>query len=163
MKTPVTAIPRSTHSERRRYRRYELSLTAVAVLSDKLEVPIQLHELSRTGFLMDCDGPLGVGEPLAIRLDGIGEFAARTIWACGSLIGCEFQSKLASGACSEALLKARPAMTKPSNHLWIEERQRSDAISSALMNDVRARKRIVALTITLSMMFWASVTVTLFG
>ncbi len=110
---------------------------------------------------MDCDGPLGVGEQFAIRLEGIGEFAARAIWVCGSLIGCEFQRKLAVGACSEALLKARPAMNKASGKLFVEERRRSNARSSALMGELRAKKRIVALIITLSLMFWVTVTIAL--
>lgn len=158
---PVIATPHAMPSERRRYQRHELSLSAVAALPGNPDESVKLLELSRTGFLMHCDGQLGVGEPFAIRLEGIGEFAARAIWLCGSLIGCEFQSKLSAGACSEALLKARPAVKNQTRDSGVEEWRWSDAMASAPAGECWAKKRNHALIIASSLMFWVTVALTL--
>jgi hypothetical protein len=157
---PVIATPHPMPSERRRYQRHELSLSAVAALPGNPDESVKLLELSRTGFLMRCNGPLGVGEPFAIRLEGIGEFAARAIWLCGSLIGCEFQSKLSAGACSEALLKARPAVKNQTRDSGVEEWRWSDAMASAPTGEFWSKKHIGRI-IAASLMFWVTVTLTL--
>lgn len=95
--------------ERRGAVRRRLCLEAEAVLSADLTAPVIVHELSRTGFLMEAAGRIAIGDPLQLQMADLAPIAAQVIWNCGSHYGCEFQRPLPKAVLSTALLKARPA------------------------------------------------------
>lgn len=148
-------------AERRRSRRHPLCLDAEAVIADKI-LPVQLHELSRTGFLMECRGALAAGEQFEIRLAGSGAYLARAIWTCGPLIGCEFQHSLSPSACSAALLKARPKKSAQKPMWWIDEDRPDavDAVDAAEKTESRrGEARDVVLIVSLSIALWATLAI----
>lgn len=144
-------------AERRRSRRHHLCLDAEAVVADKI-LPVQLHELSRSGFMMECKGPLAAGEQFEIRLAGSGAYRARAIWTCGSLLGCEFQQILSPSACSAALLKARPQKPAQAPTWWIDD-DATDADEALEAKWRSIESRDVRLIFILSIALWAAVAI----
>jgi RNase P subunit RPR2 len=144
-----------SQAERRRSRRHHLYLDAEAVVAEKI-LPVRLHELSRSGFLMECTGPLATGEQFEIRLAGSGSYLARAIWTCGSLVGCEFQHVLSPSACSAALLKARPQ--KPAQTpSWRIDDEAAEANAAPAAEQRSGEGRDVRLVLILSIALWATV------
>jgi hypothetical protein len=95
--------------ERRGAVRRRLCLEAHAALSADLVMPAVIHELSRSGFLMEVSEQIAIGDSVELRMADLPSAAARVIWSCGSHYGCEFQRPLSKASLSTALLKARPA------------------------------------------------------
>ena len=82
-----------------------------------------IHNLSRTGLLIETSARLEVGDTLEIELPEAGPTAALVIWSRGEFSGCEFAAPVSNGAVSAALLRAPvepPELLKPSRPapLW---------------------------------------------
>lgn len=157
---PVLSPAGPVGSERRESHRHQLSLDAQVRLHDHLVTPVLMHELSRTGFLMQCDAPVGVGERFDIELQESGHHAARAIWACGSLIGCEFQDKLSVSRFSEVLLRARP---RNSSTGWTNVAQAESALCPVESGDAAKAGRSAALIVAISVGLWATAALALLG
>lgn len=67
-----------------------------------------MHELSRTGFLIEAQASVVPGELLKFSLPETGTISALVIWCCGRHFGCQFQRPLATATVSAAMLNARP-------------------------------------------------------
>lgn len=154
----IEAKAATDQAERRRSQRHILCLDAEAAVGDKL-LSVQLHELSRSGFLMECQDPFAVGEQFEIELAGSGSHRARTIWSCGSLVGCEFQTGLTASVCSAALLKANPKKQAETPMWWIDD----DAGDTDAATETAAQPgvgRDVRWVVSLSIALWVTLAVT---
>lgn len=139
--------------DRRRSTRHALCLDANAEIEGHGTSGAVVHELSRSGFLMECKGPLAVGERFFIALPESGARPARTIWACGSLLGCEFEQPLSASACSEALLKARRSKNAKAAHWQISPEANKDGV----VGERRLEPRDVAFLVGASAALWAAI------
>lgn len=150
---PVSKNMQPNRAERRQSRRYHLCLETEATLKGDAVEPVKLHDISRTGFLMECSAPLGVGEGFEIHLMGGGSHRARAIWACGSLLGCEFQHKLTPGACSAALLKAKPVQHPPAGVWWSQDSE----VPQGTTNELQRNGRAIGVAIGAAIACWAAI------
>jgi hypothetical protein len=95
-------------AEQRAADRRILRLTALA------ETPtgqggIDVHNLSRTGMLVECAEPLAPGTRLEVELPGGSRHQAEVVWGDEGLLGCRFSESLTKAQLSAALLRAAPA------------------------------------------------------
>lgn len=67
--------------------------------------PVELLDLSETGFLIRTAGPIAEG-PIDICLPDAGIRHARTVWCQNGLLGCEFTSPVKRATVSATLLQA---------------------------------------------------------
>jgi hypothetical protein len=74
------------------------------------EAGIEVHNLSRTGMLVECDGVLEAGTMFEVELPGGARLRAEVVWSDERLFGCRFEQTLTQAQLSAALLRsARPA------------------------------------------------------
>ena len=109
MTAVATTNRRPRALERRSAPRQRLCLEAQAGIPGAAPATILIHELSRSGFLMETSDSARIGEPVHLRLVNAEAHAARVVWSCGRHFGCEFERPLSNATLSAALLKARPA------------------------------------------------------
>lgn len=69
---------------------------------------IQVHNLSRTGMLVECDSAVPVGSSIEVELPGGTSHRASVVWADEYLFGCRFDEILTQGELSAALLRSAP-------------------------------------------------------
>lgn len=69
---------------------------------------IEVHNLSRTGMLVECPVRLPVGTLLDVALPGGSSHQAEIVWSDESLFGCRFAKPLTKAQLSAALLRADP-------------------------------------------------------
>ena len=147
---------RRERRERRGSLRRRFCLDAEAQIHAGLITPIVVHELSRSGFLMETSESLHIGERLQICLPGRGSVPARVVWSCGRHLGCEFQRPLSNGAISAALLRSRPAVSSESLPPSIHLGQDATAEQTAVKLDARLPSQF-RLVLASSVLLWAVV------
>lgn len=69
---------------------------------------IEVHNLSRTGMLVECDSVMPVGSTIEVELPGGTSHRASVVWADEHLFGCRFDDVLTQGELSAALLRSAP-------------------------------------------------------
>lgn len=69
---------------------------------------IRVHNLSRTGMLVECSVDIAVGSQLEVELAGDSSHPAEVVWADEGLVGCRFARPLTQAQLSAALLRSRP-------------------------------------------------------
>lgn len=72
-----------------------------------------IHNLSKTGLLLEMDSPLSAGEKLLVEVPHAGPVPATVVWTSGAFVGCRFARPLPQAALSAALLR-NPIETAPS-------------------------------------------------
>lgn len=156
----ATELGAAAPAERRRSPRRRLCLDANVKTPAGSTVTVVVHELSRSGFLMETAGPFSVGEPLQLRLPERGGVPAQVVWTCGRHFGCEFQRPLSSAAVSTALLKARPARER--ERLPRRIRLESHAENEVSPTTPSLPRRQLPLILGLSVLLWAVIAAALF-
>ena len=79
---------------------------------------IQVHNLSKTGMLVETEGSVVVGESIEVELPGGTSRRAEVVWADDTLFGCHFADPLTTAMLSAALLRAEPnAAAKPTTSI----------------------------------------------
>jgi hypothetical protein len=101
-------------SNRRGSDRHVLKLRVPGSTPSQSAAVVLIHDLSRTGLLIETPGGLDVGSDLEIDLPETGARQARVIWNSGHYFGCQFHAPISKGGLSAALLKS-PAEAHPSN------------------------------------------------
>lgn len=91
-------------TDRRRMERRTLRLDVTAQSSSS-ESSVVIHDLSRTGLLIETDATFATGETFLLVLPELGATPARVIRSDGNRFGCEFLSPVPASAISAALLK----------------------------------------------------------
>jgi hypothetical protein len=69
---------------------------------------IEVHNLSRTGMLVECGTSVPVGSTIEVELPGGTSHRASVVWADEHLFGCRFDEVLTQGELSAALLRSAP-------------------------------------------------------
>ena len=67
---------------------------------------IEVHNLSRTGMLVECGGAVSIGSSIEVKLPGGTSHRATVVWSDEQLFGCRFEDRLTQGELSAALLRA---------------------------------------------------------
>lgn len=91
-------------ADRRRMQRRILRLD-VAARTATVESAVVIHDLSRTGLLIETDADFEIGETFVLILPEIDAAPARIVRVNGKRYGCEFLSPVPASAVSAALLK----------------------------------------------------------
>lgn len=71
---------------------------------------IRIHNLSRTGMLIESTAEVTVGTAIEVEMPGGARHAAEVVWRDSELFGCRFAKPLSQATLSAALLRAAPAM-----------------------------------------------------
>lgn len=79
------------------------------VASAEGEAGIQVHNLSRSGLLIEGATGVATGSELEIELPGGTRHRAEVVWADDTLFGCRFKRALTKAQLSAALLRSAPA------------------------------------------------------
>ena len=99
--------PRPAQVQRGSVRR-KLRLDTVGKAPAKGSTPVEIHDLSTSGMLIETSVELSAGEALEIELPRTGPQTAQVIWASGRFYGCRFAEPISPAAVSAALLRSRP-------------------------------------------------------
>lgn len=70
---------------------------------------IRVHNLSRSGLLIEGSAAVAAGAHIEVELPGGTRHRAEVIWADDTLFGCRFANPLTQAQLSAALLRAAPA------------------------------------------------------
>ena len=104
--------------------RHILKLRVPGSTQSEVAVVVLIHDLSRTGLLIETSANLAVGADLEIDLPETGACLARVVWNGGHYFGCQFHEPISKGGLSAALLKS-PTEAHPSDgaygESWAEE------------------------------------------
>ena len=120
---------------------------------------IEVHNLSRTGMLVESTAAVPAGTVLEVELPSGTSHRAKVVWADEGLFGCRFERPLSRASLSAALLRAAPqtletpeavlvqesSMAKLREH-WsfeheIQSRSSAGCLSDASVDHWRARAR----------------------
>ena len=93
-------------SDRRRSERHVLKLRVPGSTSSETGVVVLVHDLSRTGLLIETSADLSVGSDLEIDLPETGVRQAQVVWNGGRYFGCQFHEPISRAGLSAALLKS---------------------------------------------------------
>lgn len=101
----ITQQERKSSATRRGAPRLYLSLEfSSSTVHD--DVPTLLvHNMSRTGMLLEMDAPLSPGEKMMVEVPLLGAVAAEVVWTSGRFVGCRFTPALSRADWSAALLR----------------------------------------------------------
>lgn len=100
-------------ADRRRANRRLLKLQVPGLVPDRPGVAVLIHDLSRSGLLIETSADLGVGARLEVELPEAGHTDAQVMWANGRYFGCRFDSALDARALSAAQLMSPAAVSAP--------------------------------------------------
>lgn len=70
--------------------RQPVSLEALAIRLDGSEVGVRVRNISRDGCLVECEGPLLIGEWLHVRMEGFAPTRAKVRWSFMGKAGLHF-------------------------------------------------------------------------
>jgi len=110
-------------SDRRGFERHVLKLRVPGSTRSEAAV-VLIHDLSRTGLLIETSAKLALGADLEIDLPETGARQAKVVWNGGHYFGCQFHEPISKGGLSAALLKSpsEADASKPAyDDSWVEE------------------------------------------
>lgn len=91
--------------DRRSSDRRLLQLPAAGALADVSGVEVFIHDISRSGLLIETWTNLEVGNQIEVDLPEAGRTVARVVWSTGRFFGCQFISNIPAAALSAAMLR----------------------------------------------------------
>lgn len=118
------------------------------------EEGVRVHNLSRTGLLVECLSPIDMGAAIEVELPDGKVHRAEIVWADEGLVGCRFEFPLSQASLSAALLRSSPQAADDALHYvtashaetlqkmretWATEGQREAATDSRLPLGTRMR------------------------
>jgi len=111
-------------ADRRDSERHVLKLRVPGSTASEAGVVVLIHDLSRTGLLIETSANLAVGADLEVDLPETGVRQARVVWNGGHYFGCQFHEAISKGGLSAALLKSptEADLSEPTyDDSWFEE------------------------------------------
>lgn len=138
---------------------------------------IQVHNLSRSGLLLEGSIVVAAGSEIEVELPGGTTHRAEVVWADETLFGCRFAKSLTQAQLSAALLRSAPfgpegegalaplaqadSLAKLREH-WDEERETAAVLASEHTLPLRRRLWIIgglgltgwAVPAAIAWMFW---------
>jgi hypothetical protein len=91
----------------RREARSRLWLDVPSDLDGAAVATVVIHDLSRSGLLVQVDADLAVGSEISVEIPEAGAVPAKIVWAGGSFFGCQFHAPISEVALSAALSESR--------------------------------------------------------
>lgn len=91
--------------DRRIAHRRLLRLPVAGAVRNSTGVDVFIHDLSRSGLLIETWTELAVGDQIEVDLPEAGMIVARIVWCTGRFFGCQFNSIIPAAAVSAAMLK----------------------------------------------------------
>lgn len=117
MPFPATIETPASAADQRGDTRITLNLQATGTLDSGDLASVLIHDLSRTGLLIETDAVLVLGQAIWVALPQTGDVATRIVWNSGTLFGCRFEAPLSHAALSAARLRNPiPAAVVPLSH-----------------------------------------------
>jgi len=117
MPFPAHIEPANPAADERGEPRIRLNLDTVGVAANGDVTAVMIHDMSRTGLLIETGSPLTLGQSIWVALPEAGEVAATIVWNSGRLFGCRFDAALSEASLSAARLKNPiPAAVDPIQH-----------------------------------------------
>jgi len=153
----VATVEPMTTTERRRSPRHRLCLDVSIEGASSATSRGVIHELSRTGFLLEADAQLAPGESLQLALPETGKISSRVIWNCGLHYGCEFERPLSPAAVSAAMLNARPKSRKEKLPDGIVLEESSPARREPVQRPAAPRRTRVLAVVVVCLAAWAAI------
>ena len=98
----LNAKLKAVSDEERSARRFRLLLDASAETSATGLVDVRIHDLSATGFLIECSEALGIGDEVSLEIPGVGPATGDVVWTSGRFFGGAFRRPLVSSALASA-------------------------------------------------------------
>ncbi len=89
--------------DRREFARTMLGRPGTLRVEDALAAPIQIADLTRDGCRIKTQVELEPWQAVTIGIPGVGQHAARIMWARDGQCGCAFERPLPSGAVTAAM------------------------------------------------------------
>jgi hypothetical protein len=126
--------PSDSTANRRASPRRTLRLQALGTRSLEAAVPVVIHDLSRTGLLIETSAELAAGERIDVELPDSGPAQAKVVWSSGRFFGCKFEQAIPPAALSSAILRSPPADVP------------SDQLASALLELQTLRTQVREMT-----------------
>lgn len=105
MPFPATIETAVRADDQRSDTRIRLNLEATGTLESGGTALVLIHDLSRTGLLMETDAALVLGQAVWVALPHSGDIATTIVWNSGTLFGCRFETPLSHGTLSAARLR----------------------------------------------------------
>lgn len=87
-------VGRDVHSDQRVAAREEVFFRTRAFVAGSGAHPVQIVNISATGFMARTEAVLDVGTAVTVRLPVVGERKAEVRWALGGRIGCHFDRSI---------------------------------------------------------------------
>ena len=136
--------------DRRASERHFLKLRVPGSTPAEASVVVLIHDLSRTGLLIETSANLAVGADLEIDLPQTGVRQARVVWNGGHYFGCQFHEAISKGGVSAALLKS-PTEADPSEPAyedsWVEEEKYQLRTRAAIIIGLALASWAIVLTV----------------
>ena len=130
--TPEVGKPRDA--------RRRLLLETQGTFASGSESGVSVHNLSRTGILLETSVSLEIGEIFELTLPEAGATRARVVWASDRLYGCAFDSAL-----SEAVLSASQLRSAVQGHAGVLPEAPKPAPATAMIGGESLGERIYRL------------------
>lgn len=99
------------HQQRRKHSRYGVKIIADIRVSGGLRNKVQLTDLSRTGFQMECLSFIPADRPVFVTLPGYVQLECAIMWRSDWHYGCAFASPLHE-AVHEHIVEEYPILTR---------------------------------------------------
>lgn len=98
----LSAKLKAVSDEERGAQRFRLLLQASAETRETGLVDVSIHDLSVTGFLIECSDTLGIGDEISLEIPGVGTATGDLVWSSGRFFGGEFRRPLPAAALASA-------------------------------------------------------------
>ncbi|MBA3512422.1 PilZ domain-containing protein [Sphingomonas sp.] len=128
--------PLDSTANRRASPRRTLRLQALGTTSSQHAAEVAIHDLSRTGLLLETSAELAPGERIDVELPEAGRTEAKVIWSSGRFFGCKFKQPIPPAALSSAILRSPP---EPAD-------DHSDQVANALLELQTLRTQVSEMT-----------------
>jgi len=129
--------PGEEQGNRRAATRRIVRLKSQGAIAPNLATDVVVHDLSRTGLLIETTADIAPGERLEVDLPEAGLTEAIVVWSSGCFFGCEFRQPISAAALSSALLRS-PSVA-PSEGI-------SEEVSETVLEIRSLRKRVRKIT-----------------
>ena len=100
--------PRDSTGNRRSAARRTLRLQALGATAAQADAEVIIHDLSRTGLLIETSAGLAAGERIDVEIPEAGPTEAKVLWNSGRFFGCKFRRPIPPAALSSAILRSPP-------------------------------------------------------
>ena len=103
----------SSQGEARQQERRALFLETSGTLPGGLEANVIIHNISKSGLLLETELALSLDERLVLDLPEVGAVRAVIVWQSGFLFGCAFEKEIDQSAFAGSSARTPRRQTEP--------------------------------------------------